>query len=37
MPGYMSRQALSELAPGSPWKEILLVFSGIVLSQFERI
>src|SRR5690606_22695239 len=24
-PGYMSRQAASEFAPGSPWKAILLV------------
>jgi hypothetical protein len=25
------------LAPGSPWKDILLVFSGMPKSQFERI
>src|SRR5262245_21967836 len=32
MSGYMLRQAVSELAPGSPWKAILLVFGGMVWS-----
>src|SRR5690606_23959803 len=34
MLGYMLRQAVSELAPGSPWNAILLVFmiSDLLLS-----
>src|SRR5262245_20157353 len=32
MSGYMLRQAVSELAPGSPWNEMRLVFGGIFWS-----
>ena len=34
MPGNMLRQAVSELAPGSPWKEIRLVFSGAMIGPY---